>query len=106
MGGYSRLPEGQDTNSGLKLWRVAASGSDAPERLELGMEAMYSPVVSPGGNLACTRFQRDENVWRIERSSLFVVYASRILKQEAGPAIRLPPRLSLRAVRCGEPSGP
>jgi serine/threonine protein kinase len=57
--------------SGLRIWRVPASGIAKPSLVPLIVEGSYSPAFSADGRrLAFTRYQNDQNIWRIDRDSL------------------------------------
>jgi len=57
--------------SGQRIWRVSASGASKPSVLDVVSEGSYSPAISADGRrLAFTRFQNDQNIWRIDRDTL------------------------------------
>ncbi|MFZ1919482.1 MAG: winged helix-turn-helix domain-containing protein [Terriglobales bacterium] len=73
MGGLAWMPNGKElifsSNRGgasWGLWRIAIEGGRPPERLSVGSEAAYMPIVSLRGNrLAYASGDWNENIWRV-----------------------------------------
>jgi Tol biopolymer transport system component/DNA-binding winged helix-turn-helix (wHTH) protein len=58
------------TNVGSYLWRVDASGTRGPERLEIAsVGALYPAIARKGQRLAFSRSYADEDIWRMQSRS-------------------------------------
>jgi len=56
--------------SGMRIWRFPASGAGNPVMIDAVAEGAYAPALSANGRtLAFTRFQNDQNIWKIDRDT-------------------------------------
>ena len=83
--GLAWLPDGQalvysasgNLAATAYLWRVAASGASAPERVEWAGDRTLGPSISRTGHrLAASRSNLDYDIWRMEVGQPFVTFLS------------------------------